>query len=30
VQPIIVKAKFFSRTAEQKIKESGGVTILTA
>lgn len=29
-QPIIVKAKFFSKTAEKKIKSVGGVCILTA
>jgi len=27
-QPVIVKAKFFSRTAEQKIKKAGGVCVL--
>lgn len=29
-QPIIVKAKFFSRDAEKKIKGAGGACILTA
>ena len=29
-QPLIVKAKFFSRTAELKIKNAGGACILTA
>ena len=29
-QPVIVKARFFSSTAEKKIKEAGGVCILTA
>lgn len=29
-QPVIVKARFFSRHAEQKIKEVGGACILTA
>jgi len=29
-QPVIVKAKFFSRSAEQKIKSVGGTCILTA
>ncbi|CAG0919954.1 unnamed protein product [Notodromas monacha] len=29
-QPVIVKAKFFSRRAEEKIKEVGGVCVLTA
>ena len=29
-QPLIVKAKFFSKGAEKKIKEVGGVCILTA
>lgn len=29
-QPIIVKAKFFSKRAESKIKEAGGACILTA
>jgi hypothetical protein len=28
--PIIVKAKYFSKDAEQKIKEAGGACILTA
>ena len=28
--PIIVKAKFFSRKAEEKIKKAGGVCVLTA
>eukprot|EP01024_Parvocaulis_polyphysoides_P042326 TRINITY_DN38725_c0_g1_i1.p1 TRINITY_DN38725_c0_g1~~TRINITY_DN38725_c0_g1_i1.p1 ORF type:complete len:322 (+),score=39.14 TRINITY_DN38725_c0_g1_i1:5-970(+) len=28
--PVIVKAKFFSKTAEQKVKEAGGACILTA
>ena len=29
-QPVIVKAKFFSKLAEKKIKEAGGVCVLTA
>merc|ERR1712128_169835 len=29
-QPVIVKAKFFSRVAEEKIKAAGGCCILTA
>lgn len=29
-QPVIVKAKYFSRAAEKKIKEAGGVCVLTA
>merc|ERR1712109_429879 len=29
-QPCIVKAKFFSRTAELKIKKAGGTCVLTA
>jgi len=29
-QPVIVKAKFFSRKAEEKIKEVGGVCVLQA
>eukprot|EP00743_Colponemidia_sp_Colp-15_P000020 GILK01000027.1.p1 GENE.GILK01000027.1~~GILK01000027.1.p1 ORF type:complete len:158 (-),score=22.81 GILK01000027.1:92-535(-) len=29
-QPVIVKAKFFSSLAEKKIKEAGGVCVLTA
>lgn len=29
-QPIIVKAKFFSKGAEKKIKAAGGACILTA
>ncbi|CAN8076666.1 unnamed protein product [Agarophyton chilense] len=29
-QPIIVKAKFFSKSAEQKIRATGGACILTA
>lgn len=29
-QPIIVKAKFFSKTAEKKIKAAGGACVLTA
>ncbi len=28
--PLIVKAKFFSKGAEQKIKEAGGACLLTA
>ena len=28
--PLIVKAKFFSASAEKKIKEAGGTCILTA
>jgi large subunit ribosomal protein L27Ae len=29
-QPVIVKAKFFSRSAEEKIKAVGGACILVA
>jgi large subunit ribosomal protein L27Ae len=29
-QPVIVKAKFFSKLAEQKITEAGGACVLTA
>ncbi|XP_050362969.1 60S ribosomal protein L27a [Nymphalis io] len=29
-QPVIVKAKFFSKTAEKKIKEIGGACVLSA
>ena len=29
-QPVIVKAKFFSRKAEEKIRKVGGVCVLTA
>ena len=29
-QPVIVKAKFFSRSAEEKIKAVGGVCVLVA
>jgi len=29
-QPVIVKAKFFSKLAEQKIKKAGGACVLTA
>ncbi len=29
-QPVIVKARFFSKVAEKKIKEVGGACILTA
>mmetsp|Transcript_15919 Transcript_15919/g.27906 ORF Transcript_15919/g.27906 Transcript_15919/m.27906 type:complete len:148 (+) Transcript_15919:105-548(+) len=29
-QPVIVKSKFFSKTAEKKIKAVGGVCVLTA
>lgn len=29
-QPVIVKAKFFSKTAEAKIKKAGGTCVLTA
>ena len=29
-QPVIVKARFFSSRAEKKIKEVGGVCVLTA
>ena len=29
-QPLIVKARFFSRLAEQKIKSSGGACVLMA
>ena len=28
--PIVIKAKFFSREAEKRIKEAGGVCVLTA
>ena len=28
--PIVVKAKFFSKEAEKKIKEAGGAVLLTA
>ena len=28
--PVIVKAKLFSKTAEKRIKEAGGVCVLTA
>lgn len=28
--PVIVKAKFFSETAEKRIKEAGGACVLTA
>ena len=28
--PIVVKARYFSKLAEQKIKEAGGACILTA
>lgn len=28
--PVIVKAKFFSKLAEKKIKEAGGACVLTA
>ncbi|XVE74969.1 hypothetical protein DITRI_Ditri12bG0060600 [Diplodiscus trichospermus] len=30
IQPIVVKAKLVSKTAEKKIKEAGGVVVLTA
>ena len=29
-QPVVVKAKFFSKLAERKIKEVGGACVLTA
>lgn len=29
-QPVIVKAKFFSKSAEKKIKAVGGVCVLSA
>jgi large subunit ribosomal protein L27Ae len=29
-QPLVVKAKFFSKLAEKKIKEVGGACLLTA
>ncbi len=29
-QPMVVKAKFFSKLAEKKIKEAGGAVVLTA
>lgn len=29
-QPVIVKAKFFTRKAEEKIKAAGGACVLTA
>ena len=29
-QPLIVKAKFFSKLAERKLKEVGGAAVLTA
>jgi large subunit ribosomal protein L27Ae len=29
-QPVVVKAKFFSKTAERRIKAIGGACILTA
>jgi len=29
-QPVIVKAKFFSRSAEKKIQEAGGACVLVA
>ena len=29
-QPVIVKARLFSRSAEEKIKKAGGACILTA
>jgi len=29
-QPVIVKAKFFTKTAEKKIKEVGGACVPTA
>jgi large subunit ribosomal protein L27Ae len=29
-QPVVVKARFFSKLAERKIKEAGGACILTA
>ncbi|KAJ6323657.1 hypothetical protein OIU76_011029 [Salix suchowensis] len=30
MQPIVVKAKLISKTAEKKIKEAGGAVVLTA
>ena len=29
-QPVVVKAKFFSKTAERRIKAVGGACVLTA
>ncbi len=29
-QPVVVKAKFFSKLAEKKIKEAGGACVLVA
>lgn len=29
-QPVVVKARFFSKIAERKIKEAGGACVLTA
>ncbi len=29
-QPVIVKAKFFSKLAEEKIKQAGGACVLVA
>jgi large subunit ribosomal protein L27Ae len=29
-QPVVVKARFFSKLAEKKIKEVGGACLLTA
>ena len=29
-QPVVVKAKFFSKTAERRIKKVGGACVLTA
>jgi len=29
-QPVIVKAKFFSKKAEKKIQDAGGIAVLTA
>lgn len=29
-QPVIVKARFFSKLAEQKIRDAGGACVLTA
>ena len=30
MQPVIVKAKLFSKTAEKRIKEAGGACVLVA
>ena len=29
-QPVVIKAKFFSKTAERRIKAAGGACVLTA